>query len=184
MIFLVDHYLRENVRRCLVKFVEVVLFGRWFLSDVRLAQREIPKTRTSTVAMLGLTVFILPSLPIMASHIWSHGGVSSSSTTMNNGLSQRVMPLGSSYRKMRFSKTSSSYPPSVSLSAKSFLLFSRHRSGGVPTCSSRTVSALTRKRQCCTDDAAGGLQGFGLAVQLVAKALDVVQAICDNDVIP
>lgn len=96
--------------------------------------------------MLGLTTFTLPSLPTRASHISSQGGVSSSSTTMNRGLSHRVMPLGSSYRKMRFSKSSSAYPPSLSLSANSFLLFSRHRSAGVPMCSSRTISFLCSYR--------------------------------------
>lgn len=37
---------------------------------------------------------------------------------------------------------------------------------------------------CHTDNAAGGLQGLGLAVQLVAEAFDVVQAICNDNVIP
>jgi hypothetical protein len=115
------------------------------------------EVRTSTVARLGLTTFIFPSLPTMASHIWSHGGVASSSTTMNSGLSQRAMPLGSSYRKTKFSKSSSSYPPSLSLSARSLLLFSRHRSAGVPTCSSRTVSKGPRTSTFYTDDAAGSL---------------------------
>jgi hypothetical protein len=94
---------------------------------------------TSTVAWFGRTTFIFPSLPTMASHIWSKGGVSSSSSTVKRGLSHRVMPFGSSYRKIRFSKSSSSYPPSFSLSASSLVLISRHLSAGVPTCTSGTV---------------------------------------------
>jgi hypothetical protein len=140
VVFLVCQDLREDVGRGLVELVEVVLLRCWFLGDVRKSSHRIVGIRTSTVARFAFTTFILPSVPTRASHICSHGGVSSSSTTMNRGLSHRVMPLGSSYRKMRFSKSSSSYPPSVSLSASSFWLFSRHRSGGVPTCNSRTIS--------------------------------------------
>jgi hypothetical protein len=50
-------------------------------------------------------------------------------------------------------------------------------------CSSRTVSRVRVVRTWYTDDAAGGLQSLGLAVQLVAEALDVVQAIGDDDVV-
>lgn len=34
-----------------------------------------------------------------------------------------------------------------------------------------------------TDDAAGGLDGLGLAIQLVAEAFDVVEAVGDDDVV-
>lgn len=109
VVFLVCHDLGEDVRRCLVELVEVVLFRCWFLmGSARRTRWEGSLRHTSTVAIFGLTTFVLPSLPMRASHIWSHGGVSSSSTTMNSGLSHRVMPLGSSYLKIRFSKSSSS----------------------------------------------------------------------------
>jgi len=143
VIFLVYHDLGKDIGRRLVELVEIVLLCRRFLGKGQtVVWQGRPEVRTSTVARFGLTVFILPSLPTMASHIWSHGGVLSSSTTINRGLSHLVMPLGSSYRKIRFSKSSSSYPPSFSLSASSFLLFSRHRSAGVPMCSLKTVSLV------------------------------------------
>jgi hypothetical protein len=143
--------------------------------------RWVWEPHTNTVARFGLTVFIFPSLPTMASHICSHGGVASSSITTNSGLSHLVISLGSSYLKTRFSKSSSSYPPSVSLSARSFLLISRHRSAGVPTRNSKTISL-----QYCrwyTDYAAWSLQCLGLAVQLIPETLDVIQPIGDDDVI-
>lgn len=143
-------------------------------------------TRTRIVAWCDFTTLILPSLPMSESQIWSHhDGASSSWTTMNRGLSHLVMGLGSSYLKMRFSKSSSSYPPSLSVSASRALLISRHLSAGVPMCTSKTVSlalahAATRR---CTDHATGRLHSLCLAVQLVAKALDVVQTICNHDVV-
>jgi hypothetical protein len=108
VVFLVCQYLCEDVGRGLVELVEVVLLRCGFLEVVRKSRHGVRGVRTSTVARFALTTFILPSLPTRASQIWSHGGVASSSTTMNRGLSHRVMPLGSSYRKMRFSKSSSS----------------------------------------------------------------------------
>jgi hypothetical protein len=69
----------------------------------------------------------------MASHMSSKGGVSSSYTTVNNGLSQRVMAFGSSYRNTRFSKSSGAYPLSFVESASNAVLFSRHFSTGEPT---------------------------------------------------
>jgi hypothetical protein len=108
VVFLVCQDLCEDVGCGLVKLVEVVLLRCWFLEAVRKSRHVIVGVRTSTVARFALTTFILPSLPTRASQICAHGGVASSSTTMNSGLSHRVMPLGSSYRKMRFSKSSSS----------------------------------------------------------------------------
>lgn len=111
MVLLVGHDLGKNVRRGLVKLVEVVLLRCGFLGkmskrvELELEGRCMVLTRT--VAWFGLTTFAFPSVPIRASQILSNGGVSSSSSTVNRGLSHRVMPFGSSYRKIRFSKSSS-----------------------------------------------------------------------------
>jgi hypothetical protein len=97
VVFLVDHDLGEYVRGGLVEFIEVVLLCCRFLGvSARRARVRAAEIHTSTVARFALTTLVLPSLPTRASHMESHGGVSSSSTTMNSGLSQRVMPLGSS----------------------------------------------------------------------------------------
>jgi len=108
VVFLPVCDLGEDVGGCFVEFVEVVLFCRWFLGGVRMGYYVCETKHTKTVAWFGLTTLSFPSLPINASQIWSKGGVSSSSRTVKSGLSHLVMPLGSSYRNIRFSKSSSS----------------------------------------------------------------------------
>ena len=44
-----------------------------------------------------LTIFVVPSWPINASHIASNGGSQSSEGTVKGGLSHLVIPLGYAY---------------------------------------------------------------------------------------
>lgn len=73
-----------------------------------------------------LTIFVVPSRLINASHIASNGGSQSSERTAKGGLSHLVTPLGYVYLWPGFSEPSALYPQSCLEARTSLLLIFRH----------------------------------------------------------